>query len=208
MEKARWMNAAGLNQGTAGNISARLGDEHADHAERRALRGHAADDDRGDAGRRRIRRLARASCRPPRSGGSTSTSCGRGPTCSGVVHAHPTFATALSVARRDIPACHYMIAAFGGNDIRCADYATQASEALSKNAVKALEGRNGCLLANHGMIAAGRDLDHAMWLAVELEAIAKHYFYALLIGGPVLLSDAEIEEARASMTGYGLRPKA
>jgi L-fuculose-phosphate aldolase len=121
-----------------------------------------------------------------------------------IVHTHSTFATVLGIARRAIPACHYMVAVFGGNDVRVADYATYGTKALAENVVRAMEGRNGCLIANHGMIAAGRHLDHAMWLAVELETLAKQYYHSLLIGGPVILPDLAIEETRRSMDGYGL----
>ncbi len=130
------------------------------------------------------------------------------PEVGSVVHAHSTFATALSVARRPIPACHYMIALFGGNDIRCAGFAPPASKALAKQAIAALEGRSGCLLANHGMIAVGSDLDRAMGLAVELEALAKHYYYAALLGDPVILSDAEMEEVLRAVKDYGVPGKA
>ena len=79
----------------------------------------------------------------------------------------------------------------------------------SESAVKALKDRNGCLLANHGMIAAGENLERAMWLAVELETIAKQYYHTLLIGGPVILPPSAIEETRMSMKeqkeGYGLK---
>jgi L-fuculose-phosphate aldolase len=102
-----------------------------------------------------------------------------------------------------------MVAVFGGTDIRCAEYATYGTKALAENAVKALKDRNGCLLANHGMIAAGATLDQAMWLAVELETIAKQYYHTLLIGGPVILPPSAIEETRTSMQaqkeGYGLK---
>lgn len=123
---------------------------------------------------------------------------------SAIVHAHPTFCTTLAIARKDIPAAHYMIAAFGGASVRCSGYATFGTEALSKTALEALEGRNACLLANHGMIAAGPTLEKAMWLAVELETLARQYYHALLIGGPVLLSDAEIAETAAAFGSYGL----
>jgi L-fuculose-phosphate aldolase len=98
-----------------------------------------------------------------------------------------------------------MIAAFGGNDVRCGGYARYGTKELSVEALKALEGRYGCLLANHGMIAVGPTLEKAMWAAVELETIAKQYYHALLIGGPVLLSDAEIEETRKAFATYGLQ---
>jgi L-fuculose-phosphate aldolase len=87
-----------------------------------------------------------------------------------------------------------MIAAFGGTDVKVADYATYGTKELSINALKALEGRSACLLANHGMIATGHSLADAMWRAIELENIAHQYINALQIGGPVILTDAQIEE--------------
>jgi L-fuculose-phosphate aldolase len=125
------------------------------------------------------------------------------PDAGAVVHSHPPYCTTLAIARREIPACHYMIAAFGGPDIRCAPYATFGTKELSDHALRALEGRSACLLANHGMIVVGATLERAMWLAVELEAIAKQYYQSLLIGGPVLLSEAEIADTAARFAGYG-----
>ena len=127
------------------------------------------------------------------------------PEAGAVVHAHPPFCTTLAVARRPIPACHYMIAAFGGTDVRVAPYATFGTAELSAHTLAALEGRNACLLANHGMIVCGPTLERAMWLAVELETIARQYYQSLLIGGPVLLTDAEIAEAAAKFGTYGAR---
>ena len=127
------------------------------------------------------------------------------PEVGAIVHTHSTFATVLAIARKPIPACHYMVAVFGGNDVRVADYATFGTDALAENAVKALEGRTGCLLANHGMIALGRDLDEAMWRAVELETIAKQYHHTLLLaGGPVILPDSAIAETLKAFGGYGV----
>ena len=99
-----------------------------------------------------------------------------------VVHTHSTFATVLSIAREEIPACHYMIAAFGGNTVRCADYATFGTPELSENILKAMANRSACLLANHGMIAGGDNLEKAMWAAVELETLSKQYYHAKLFG--------------------------
>ncbi len=120
-----------------------------------------------------------------------------------VVHTHSPHATALAIARKPIPPCHYMIAVFGGDDVRVADYATFGTEALSQAALRALAGRNACLLANHGAIAAGPDLTRAMWLADELETLARQYCLSLAIGGPVLLGAAELAETAAAITGYG-----
>jgi L-fuculose-phosphate aldolase len=96
----------------------------------------------------------------------------------------------LAIARKEIPACHYMMAAFGGMNVRVANYARFGTKELSEHALKALEDRTACLLANHGMIATGATLDKAMWLAVELETIARQYYLTLAIGGPVLLSES------------------
>lgn len=130
------------------------------------------------------------------------------PEANAVVHAHPTYSTILAILGREIPALHYMIAVSGGPNIRCAPYATFGTEDLSKNAIKALEGRTACLLANHGMIATGPDLTKAMWLAVEVETLARQYHGCLQIGDPVILSDEEIERVVEKFKDYGVRPKA
>lgn len=122
-----------------------------------------------------------------------------------VVHLHSIFCTVLAIARKSIPACHYMMAAFGGYDVRCSGYARYGTAELSEEALKALEGRTACLLANHGMIAVGETLPKAMWRAVELETIAKQYYHSLLIGGPTVLSDAEIDETAEGFSSYGLQ---
>ncbi|MCY4350889.1 MAG: class II aldolase/adducin family protein [Thiotrichales bacterium] len=125
-----------------------------------------------------------------------------------VVHAHPPYCTTLAIARKEIPACHYMIAAFGGNNIRCAGYATFGTQKLADLALAAIRDRTACLLANHGMIAIGETLAKAMWRAIELETIARQYYLSLQIGGPVLLSDAAIERTARGFAGYGLQDEA
>lgn len=122
-----------------------------------------------------------------------------------VVHAHPTYCTTLAMARRPIPAAHYMIAAFGGNTVELADYALFGSAELNAHVLRAMEGRLACLMANHGMCAVGENMAKAMWRAVELETIAKQYYHTLLIGGPVLLSDKEVEQTANSFAGYGIQ---
>ena len=125
------------------------------------------------------------------------------PKLGAVVHTHSTFATVLSIARKHIPACHYMIGAFGGNDVRCADYATFGTPELSANIAEAMEGRTACLLANHGMVAGGGDLDKAMWAAVELETLCKQYYHASLLGDMTVLPDAEMKRVLKKFKGYG-----
>lgn len=122
-----------------------------------------------------------------------------------VVHTHSQAATALAIHSRGIPAHHYMVAAAGGNSIRCAPYATFGSQALSDHALEALHERLACLLAHHGVIALGRDLARALWLANEVEVLAKQYLLACQLGDPPLLSDAQMEEVIEKFKGYGPR---
>mgnify|MGYP000851183532 CR=1 FL=1 len=120
-----------------------------------------------------------------------------------VVHTHSMFATTLACLHREIPAFHYMIAVAGGVNIRCAPYALFGSQALSDVALIALQGRKACLLANHGMIALGRDLAEAFSMAVEVENLAEQYWRALQLGTPYILSEAEMRAVFAQFKGYG-----
>ena len=112
--------------------------------------------------------------------------------CQAVVHTHSSFATTLACLGIGVPAFHYMVAVAGGNDIRCAPYATFGTQALSDHAIEALDQRAACLLANHGMIATGSSLTNALALAVEVEALCEQYWRALQIRTPNLLSDEEM----------------
>jgi L-fuculose-phosphate aldolase len=120
-----------------------------------------------------------------------------------VVHTHSTAATALACLRKDIPPFHYMIALLGGNNIRCAKYATFGTQELSDNALGALKDRKACLLANHGMIAADADLAGAYRNTVEVESLSEMYLLALQAGEPILLSAEEFREAQNRFSGYG-----
>ena len=124
-----------------------------------------------------------------------------------VVHAHPTHSTALAINRRPIPPVHYMVAISGGRDIRVADYATFGTAELSDHVLNALEGRTCCLMANHGLIATGATLDKALWLAEEVETLARQYIAALQVGTPVELDDNEIERVLEKFKTYGPRDK-
>ena len=93
-----------------------------------------------------------------------------------IIHAHPTFSTAIACMNIDIPSFHYMIAVAGGDNVRCARYATFGTEQLSKNVIKALNNRNACLMANHGLIVGEKDLKFASKLTEEVENISKQYF--------------------------------
>ena len=125
------------------------------------------------------------------------------PEAGAILHAHSPFATSLACLRRDIPPFHYMIARFGGSDIRCAPYATFGTQALSDGALAALEGRSACLLANHGMLVFGADLRRTLALAIEFETLCEHYWRACQLGTPSILSEAEMAEVMIRFTTYG-----
>ena len=125
------------------------------------------------------------------------------PDVQAIVHTHSPHATALACAGRGIPPFHYMIALAGG-DIRCMPYATFGTAELAQSAVRGLEGRRACLLANHGVMAVGTSLARAHAVAIEVENLAREYL--LLLGAglePQLLDDAEIERVIGRFTGYG-----
>jgi L-fuculose-phosphate aldolase len=127
------------------------------------------------------------------------------PDAHAVVHAHPIYCTIIAIMNRSIPAIHYMIAAAGGNDIPCAPYAQYGTAELSEAALVALRHRRACLLAHHGLIAIGPNLRKALWLAVEVEVLAKQYHGCLQLGTPPLLPDAEIDSILKRWGQYGLR---
>jgi L-fuculose-phosphate aldolase len=119
-----------------------------------------------------------------------------------IVHAHSLYATVLGICGREIPAIHYMIGMCGGPTVRLAPYATFGTKALSTNALKALEGRNACLLAHHGTIALGPDVRRAVALAEELENLAAQYYLSLRLGGAEILSDVEIDVVTEKTKNY------
>ena len=200
------MNASGLNQGTSGNISVRLGNDMlispsgiAYHTLKSEMIATMAIDDGSGSWTGPLK--------PSTEWHFHQALLRNRPDANAVVHAHPTYCTTLAILRKDIPACHYMIAAFGGNNVRCSGYATYGTKSLSNLAVEAMKDRTACLLGNHGMIAIGDTLPKAMWRAVELETIARQYYLSLQIGNPVILSDANIEETLAGFATYGLQER-
>ncbi len=120
-----------------------------------------------------------------------------------VVHTHSMFATTLACLQKDIPPFHYMIAIAGGDSIPCAPYALFGTQALSDAAITALKDRKACLLANHGMIAIGKDLKQALAITQEVETLCEQYWRALKIGEPYLLSKQEMAEVFEQFKGYG-----
>ncbi len=130
------------------------------------------------------------------------------PEVTAIVHAHPPAATTLSITRRGIPPLHYMVVAAGGDDIRCAGYATFGTAALSEQVLQALNDRTACLMANHGMIALGADLPRALWLAGEVEVLAAQTLQVMQVGGGVLLTVEQLAQVREAFRDYGLRQPA
>lgn len=127
----------------------------------------------------------------------------RFPETGAIVHTHADACVALACHGRGIPAFHYMVAGFGGTDVRCAPYATFGTAALAAGAIEALIDRSACLLANHGMLSRGRDLASAVSGALKLETLARHYWMTLQLGPPVILSGEQMEEVRLRYKDYG-----
>ena len=196
---ARALQPAGLNKGTAGNVSVRDGDGFLITPTGLTYDTLAPDDiprmalDGSHAGRRK----------PSSEWRFHRDLYAARPEAGAVLHAHSPFAVSLACLRRDIPPFHYMIARFGGDTIRCADYTIFGSQELSTAAMAALEDRKGCLLANHGLLVAGRDLAEALALAVELEELCEQYWRACQLGNPVLLTPAEMRAVLEKFRAYG-----
>ncbi|HAT3924043.1 TPA: L-fuculose-phosphate aldolase [Citrobacter amalonaticus] len=128
------------------------------------------------------------------------------PEANAVVHNHAIHCTAVSILNRPIPAIHYMIAAAGGNSIPCAPYATFGTRELSEHVVVALKNRKATLLQHHGLIACEENLQKALWLAHEVEVLAQLYMKTLAVIDPVpVLSDEEIAVVLEKFKTYGLR---
>ena len=125
------------------------------------------------------------------------------PDINAVVHCHSRHATILACAHRPIPAIHYMIAITQVDEVPLAPYATFGTEALADSAVQALGQGRACLLANHGQITAGADLDQALAVAMEVEELAAIYWGSLAIGGGQILSPEAMVNVRAAFAGYG-----
>ncbi|WP_239003251.1 class II aldolase/adducin family protein [Dechloromonas sp. TW-R-39-2] len=193
------MGPAGLNRGTSGNVSVRSGDGFYITPTGMRYEQLLADDIPLMAldGSHQGRRKPSSEWRFHRDLYATRPEIGA------VLHAHSPFAVSLACLRADIPPFHYMIARFGGDTIRCADYAIFGSEALSTAALAAMQQRKACLLANHGLLVAGRDLDEALALAGELEELCEQYWRACQLGQPILLSGDEMNAVLQQFATYG-----
>lgn len=203
LQTARAMQAEGLNRGTAGNVSVRCADgdgvdflvtptgvdnETANPGDMVAMKFD---------GTHSGRLLPSSEWRFHRDIYAQRVDAGA------IIHAHSPFATALACQGRAIPAFHYMIARFGGADVRCAPYATFGTQALSDAALCALEGRCACLLANHGMLVFGRDLPHALALAIEFETLCEQFWRTVQVGPPQVIDAAEMARVVEKFSTYG-----
>ncbi|MEO9526086.1 class II aldolase/adducin family protein [Roseibium sp.] len=203
IDACRDMNRRGINQGTSGNISARAGDRMIITPSGVAYDRMTPDmlvslplDGKG----------APEGPLPPSTEWQFHLALLRAkPEMNAIVHAHPVHCTALSINREEIPACHYMIALFGGNTVPLAGYALFGSEELADNVVAAMRDRHGCLMANHGAVVAGETLDKGLWRLEELEVLARAYILSRSIGTPHILSDSEIDSVLGAVANYGLK---
>jgi L-fuculose-phosphate aldolase len=196
---ARAMNAEHLNRGAAGNVSVRHGDGFLVTPTGMAYDACAPDDVVfvGLNGKPTGPRKPSSEWRFHRDIYAARPEAGA------IVHAHAPFAVSLACMGCAIPPFHYMVARFGGTDVRCAAYATFGSQALSDAVLAALHDRCACLMAHHGMVVFGRDLNHALALAVELEALCEQYWRVLQIGGPRLLAADEMARVLLAFRDYG-----
>lgn len=196
---AKAMNAERLNRGAAGNVSVRHGDGFLITPTGMAYDACEPEDivfvgmDGTPAGRRK----PSSEWRFHRDIYAARAEAGA------IVHAHAPFAVSLACMGCAIPPFHYMVARFGGDDVRCADYATFGTQALSDAVTVALRDRCACLMAHHGMVVFGKDLDHALALAVELEALCEQYWRVLQIGEPQLLDRDEMARVLTAFRDYG-----
>jgi L-fuculose-phosphate aldolase len=188
---SRAVAEAGLVVGTAGNLSIRDGDRvlitprgsHLDAVDPRACVEIALADGAHDAGAR------------PSSESALHRAIYAATDAGAIVHTHSHYATVLSTLVDELPAIHYAIHALGGT-LRVARYETFGTDALAIAVTEAMEGRRGALMANHGAVVAGRDIDHAVHLAITLEWLASIHYHAILAGTPTILDETDIDAVR------------
>jgi L-fuculose-phosphate aldolase len=198
------MNSTGINQGTAGNLSVRLGDGFLITPSSLPYEKMIPDDlvemdfEGTYVGRR-----------PSSEWRFHRDILKARPDIDVVLHCHSIYATTLACHHRQIPAFHYMVGVAGGTTIPCAEYATFGTQELSEAVLAALKGRTACLLAQHGQIAIGKTLDKTLWLATEVETLSRLYVQALPLGEPPVLSNEEMSRVIDQMQrmDYGLGPE-
>ncbi|HEX2815183.1 MAG TPA: class II aldolase/adducin family protein [Phenylobacterium sp.] len=127
------------------------------------------------------------------------------PNAHAVVHTHSDYCVAVACHCKPLPGFHYMVGAFGGDDVPCVPYATFGSETLAHDVAEALKTRSACLMSNHGATARGGSLSAAVKLAHRLEISCRHYVLARALGEPRHLTAEEWADfhRRVGNTGYG-----
>ena len=196
---ARAMNACGINRGSAGNVSSRDDDGFWITPTGMAYDECVAEDMVfvGLDGEAKGKRKPSSEWRFHRDIYAARPEAGA------IIHTHSPFATSLACQGIEIPPFHYMIARFGGDTVRCASYATFGTQELSDAMLTALNSRQACLMAHHGMVVFGGDLKQALALAVELESLCEQYWRVLQLGRPRLLDGAEMTRVLKKFEDYG-----
>ena len=204
VETCRKMNASGINQGTAGNISVR--NDAGFLITPSSLPYDAMQP--GDIVQMDFDGTYESDRRPSSEWRFHRDILQSRQDVNAVVHCHSVYATTLACHHKTIPAFHYMTGLFGGSTIRCARYATYGTQALSDAALEALDGRTACLLGQHGQISLGKSLAHGLANAIEVETLSRLYVQALTLGEPPVLDDDEMARVIRQMTNmrYGLAP--
>ncbi len=212
LHTARAMNACGINRGSAGNVSARCADRESFLITPTGMAYDQCQPDdlvkvSGCGTASEPVTMAPWDQRLPSSEWRFHHDIYRArPEAGAIVHTHSSFATALACQGMPIPPFHYMVARFGGADVRCATYATFGTQALSDAVLAALHERRACLMAHHGMVVFGRDLEQALALAVELETLCEQYWRVLQLGPAKLLAAEEMQCVLEKFASYGQQP--
>jgi len=196
----RRLDALGLNRGSTGNVSARGSAGGGCWITPTGMGAEVSADDLvwlGDDG------SARGAWQPSSEAPFHRAIYGARPDLQAVVHVHSTHATALACLRRPLPAFHYMVAVAGGRDVPCTPYHLFGTEALSQAVAAALADRHACLMANHGLVAGGRSLEHAATVTLEIESLCEVYLEALAVGEPAILSAEEMAAVIERFRSYG-----
>ncbi|QLB12246.1 L-fuculose 1-phosphate aldolase [Bisgaardia hudsonensis] len=123
-----------------------------------------------------------------------------------VVHNHALNCAAVSILEKPIPPIHYMIAVGGTDHIPCVPYATFGTHKLAEYVKEGIKESKAILLAHHGLIAAEKNLDKALWLAHEVEVLASWYIKLLGTNQPIpVLPKEEMDVVLGKFKSYGLR---
>ena len=194
------MDQRGLNRGTSGNVSARFGD---------GLLVTPSGVIPDELTAENVVFVDAQGATPPGAARPSSEwrmhagLYARRPDAGAVVHCHSRHATILACAGKPIPPLHYMVGVSGRASVPLAPYQPFGSIELADAVADAMEGGLACLMANHGLITVGRTLSRALAVAEEMEEQAAVYCGTLAIGGPNLLSDAQMADIFERFKGYG-----